>query len=307
MIYTITTNPSLDYTVETELIPGQINRTRSEVIYPGGKGINVSVTLQRLGQETRVLGFAAGRIGQTIRDLLDDLQCPHNLLELSGGGQSRINVKILGSTETAINGRGPALTEADMQRLLDLLLDVSHDDVVVLSGWTQSIPFYISILQQVTATGCMTVLDCSGEALWQCLGCRPFLVKPNVAELGALFGMEDLELDEAVDLAQQLQREGARNVLVSMGGTGAFLLTEDRDLYFATACIGQPRNTVGAGDTLIAGFLTGYRQTGGDFAEALRLGVAAGSATAFDPWLGTAEETMRLREQVTVEKTASPE
>ena len=304
MIYTITTNPSLDYTVETDLIPGQINRTRSEVIYPGGKGINVSISLQRLGQETRALGFAAGRIGQTIRDLLDDLGCPHTLLELEGGGQSRINVKVLGPSETAINGRGPDLTEADMTRLLELLRAVEHDDAVVLSGWTQSIPFYISILQQLTATGCMTV-DCSGEALWQCLGCRPFLVKPNVAELGALFDMEDLALNEAVELAHQLQHEGARNVLVSMGGTGAFLLTEGQELYFANACMGQAYNTVGAGDSLIAGFLTGLRQTG-DFSEALRLGVAAGSATAFDTWLGTGEETMRLREQVHVEKTAAP-
>ena len=306
MIYTITTNPSLDYTVETDLIPGQINRTRSEVIYPGGKGINVSISLQRLGQETCALGFAAGRIGQTIRDLLDDLSCPHTLLELEGGGQSRINVKILGAAETAINGRGPALGERDMAQLLELLREVGHDDVVVLSGWTQNIPFYISILQQLTATGCMTVLDCSGEALWQCLGCRPFLVKPNVSELGALFGMEDLEFTEAVELARQLQHEGARNVLVSMGNTGAFLLTEDQSLYFANACLGQTYNTVGAGDSLIAGFLTGYRQTGGDFSEALRLGVAAGCATAFSEWLGAKEETLRLREQVHVEKTVSP-
>lgn len=306
MIYTITTNPSLDYTVETDLVPGQINRTRSEVIYPGGKGINVSISLQRLGQETRALGFAAGRIGQTIRDLLDDLHCPHTLLELEGGGQSRINVKVIGSLETAVNGRGPRLGERDMQNLLELLEDVGHDDVVVLSGWAQSIPFYISILQQVAATGCMTVLDCSGDALWQCLGCRPFLVKPNIVELGALFGMEDLDYGEAVELARQLQHEGARNILVSMGGAGAFLLTEDQDLYFANACLGKTRNTVGAGDSLIAGFLTGYRQPGGGFGEALRLGVAAGSATAFSEWLGTAEETMRLREQVHVEKTASP-
>ena len=306
MIYTITTNPSLDYTVETDLVPGQVNRTRSEVIYPGGKGINVSISLQRLGQETRALGFAAGRIGQTIRDLLDDLECPHTLLELEGGGQSRINVKILGDTETAVNGLGPGLGEKDMAHLLEQLREVGHDDVVVLSGWTQSIPLYISILQQLSATGCMTVLDCSGEALWQCLGCRPFLVKPNLAELGALFGVEDLELTEAVALARQLQHEGARNVLVSMGATGAFLLTEDLDLYCANACLGQACNTVGAGDSLIAGFLTGYRQTGGDFAEALRLGIAAGSATAFGAWLGTREETMRLREQVHVEKTALP-
>lgn len=306
MIYTITTNPSLDYTVETDLVPGQINRTRSEVIYPGGKGINVSISLQRLGQEARALGFAAGRIGQTIRDLLDDQHCPHTLLELEGGGQSRINLKIIGSLETAVNGRGPSLGEHDMQQLLELLREVEHDDVVVLSGWTQSVPFYISILQQVTATGCMTVLDCSGDALWQCLGCRPFLVKPNVAELGALFGMEDLDYGEAVELARQLQHEGARNILVSMGGSGAFLLTEDQDLYFANACLGKVRNTVGAGDSLIAGFLTGYRRTGGDFSAALRLGIAAGSATAFSDWLATAEETMRLWEQVHVEKTAAP-
>ena len=306
MIYTITTNPSLDYTVETDLILGQINRTRSEVIYPGGKGINVSLSLLRLGQETRALGFAAGRIGQTIRDLLDDFGCPHHLLELEGGGQSRINVKIRGASETAVNGLGPALGEKDMIRLLELLRDVEHDDVVVLSGWTQSIPFYVSILQQLAATGCMTVLDCSGEALWQCLGCHPFLVKANPSVLEALFGVEDLELDEAVALAHQLQHEGARNVLVSMGNTGAFLLTEEMDLYCSNACLGQAVNTVGAGDSMIAGFLTGFRQTGGDFAQALRLGVAAGSATAFDAWLGTGEETMRLLEQVVVEKLVNP-
>ncbi|MCI8716129.1 MAG: 1-phosphofructokinase family hexose kinase [Oscillospiraceae bacterium] len=304
MIYTITTNPSLDYTVEVDLVMGQVNRTKSEVIYPGGKGINVSLALQRLGQETAALGFAAGRIGQTIRDLLDDMGCPHKLLELSGGGQSRINVKFMGE-ETAVNGMGPNLGEDDMARLLELLRGVDPTDAVVLSGWAQSIPFYVSILQQVVATGCMTVLDCSGEALWQCLGCHPFLVKPNLLELGSLFGVEDLEYHEGVELARQLQHEGARNVLVSMGGNGAFLLTEEQDLYFATACTGTIRNTVGAGDSLVAGFLTGLRQTG-DFGEALRMGVAAGSATAFNDWLGTKEETLALMKQVRIEKTRAP-
>ncbi len=148
MIYTITTNPSLDYTVEAELLPGQINRAESEAIYPGGKGINVSLFLQRLGEETRALGFAAGRIGQTIRDLLDDLGCPHTLLELGGGGQSRINVKICGSTETAVNGRGPDLGAKDLVRLLELLQDVRREDAVVISGWAQNISFYVSILQR---------------------------------------------------------------------------------------------------------------------------------------------------------------
>ncbi len=301
MIYTITTNPSIDYTMDTDLVLGKVNRPRTEVIYPGGKGINVSLALRQLGEETKALGFAAGRIGQTIRDMLDDLQCPHNLLELGGGRQSRINVKFKGNPETAVNGFGPLLAEEDMVRLLDLLRGVKEEDMVVLSGWTKSIPFYVSILRQVSAAGCLTVLDCTGEALWQCLSCRPFLIKPNLAELGALFGVEDLELMEGVDLARQLQREGARNVLVTMGGGGAFLLTEAQELYSANACIGQVRNTVGAGDSLIAGFLTGWKRTG-DYSEALRLGVAAGCATAFSDWLGTKSETMELLDQIQVQR-----
>ncbi len=301
VIYTITTNPSIDYTMDTDLVLGKVNRPRTEVIYPGGKGINVSLALRQLGEETKALGFAAGRIGQTIRDMLDDLQCPHNLLDLGGGRQSRINVKFKGNPETAVNGFGPLLAEEDMVRLLDLLRGVKEEDMVVLSGWTKSIPFYVSILRQVSAAGCLTVLDCTGEALWQCLSCRPFLIKPNLAELGALFGVEDLELMEGVDLARQLQREGARNVLVTMGGGGAFLLTEEQELYSANACIGQVRNTVGAGDSLIAGFLTGWKRTG-DYSEALRLGVAAGCATAFSDWLGTRAETMELLDQIQVQR-----
>lgn len=301
LIYTITTNPSLDYTVEADLIPGQVNRTRSEAIYPGGKGLNVSIMLQRLDMETKALGFAVGHIGQAIRDLLDDLGCPHQLLELAGGGQSRINVKFTGQPETAVNGMGPELQQGDMSRLLELLDEIRKEDAVVLSGWTQSIPLYISILQRLASTGCNTVLDCSGEALWQCLGCRPFLVKPNLHELGALFGVDELEFAEGVELAHQLQHEGARNVLVSMGGEGAFLLTEDQRLFSANAVPGTVRNTVGAGDALIAGFLTGFHESS-DFAEALRLGIAAGCATAFDEWLGSRESTYAVREYIRVEE-----
>ena len=301
MIYTITTNPSIDYTMDAQLVPGQVNRARSEAIYPGGKGINVSLSLQRLGEETHVLGFAAGHIGRTIRALLDDLECPHTLLELSGGGESRINVKFKGTPETAVNGLGPALTETDARRLLAQLQEVKASDAVVLSGWTQSIGFYVAIMRQLAETGCTTVLDCTGDALWQCLSCRPFLITPNLAERGALYGGEDLEFEAGVELAQQVQREGARNVLVTMGAAGAFLLTEDQQLYSASACVGLARNTVGAGDSLVAGFLTGLGQTG-DYAKALQMGVAAGGATAFSEWLGTREETLALLEQVRVEK-----
>lgn len=303
MIYTITTNPSLDYAVEADLIPGRVNRTRSESIYPGGKGINVSLCLQRLGMETRALGFAAGRIGQAIRDMLDDLDCPHELLELSGGGQSRINVKFRGTAsqpETAVNGRGPGLGEADLARLLARLEDLGPEDALVISGWAQSIPFYVSLLERANAARCLTVLDCTGEALWQCLKCRPFLIKPNLSELGALFGVDDLDYLEGVELAAQVQREGARNVLVSMGPGGAFLLTEDQRLYLAPACGGQARSTVGAGDALVAGFLTGLRQTE-DFVQALQLGVAAGCAAAFSDWLPAGEEIRDMVDKIRVE------
>ena len=301
MVYTITTNPSLDYTVEADLIPGRVNRTRSEVIYPGGKGINVSVMLQRLGMPTVALGFAAGRIGQAIRELLDDLNCPHELLELSQGGQSRINVKFLGKEETAVNGRGPVPGQEDMDRLLEKVWDMGHADCLVVSGWTQTPAFYEQLLARAEAQGCTAVLDCTGQTLWQCLRYHPFLIKPNIHELGALFGVEDLEFEEAVVLACQLQNQGARNVMVSMGADGSFLLTEDRELFFANICAGTRCNSVGAGDSQIAGFLTGLRHTK-DYETALRLGVAAGCATAYSPWIASKEDTMALFNQIRVEK-----
>ncbi len=303
MIYTITTNPSLDYTVEAELTPGRVNRTRSEAIYPGGKGINVSIMLHRLGMETTALGFAAGRIGQAIRDLLDDQQIPHELLQLAEG-QSRINVKFRGTSympETAVNGMGPQLREADMARMLERLRGLRPDDCVVISGWAQSVPFYEDMLDRANAAGSTTVLDCSGDALWQCLKRRPFLIKPNLTELGALFGVEDLELSEAFDLAMRLQDEGARNVLVSMGSSGAFLLTEDRRLFSAAACGGTVVSTVGSGDAVVAGFLTGLKQSG-DYVQALRLGVAAGCGCAFCDWLCSGEEVLALVDRVLVEE-----
>ena len=209
-------------------------------------------------------------------------------------------MKFMGTPETAVNGIGPQLEKADLDNLMALLRDVNQEDAVVLCGWTRSVSFYVEILRQLAGTGCMTVLDCTGETLWQCLECRPFLVKPNLVELGALYGVEDLEYDEAVELAHQLQRDGARNVLVSMGGAGAFLLTEEQELYLAN---GQVRNTVGAGDSLIAGFLHGLKQTG-DYGKALQMGIAAGGATAFSDWLGSKEQTMELLGQVQIEKAS---
>lgn len=305
MIYTITTNPSLDYTIEAELVPGRVNRARSETIYPGGKGINVAIMLHRLGMEATALGFAAGRIGQAIRDLLDDQQVPHELIQLAEG-QSRINVKFRGTAgmpETAVNGLGPRLTEEGMARMLERLQALRPDDCVVISGWAQSIPFYVDLLERANAAGSTTVLDCGGEALWQCLKCRPFLIKPNLAELGALFGVDDLELSEAIELAMRLQDEGARNVLVSMGSSGAFLLTEDRRLFTGDTCGGTVISTVGSGDAVVAGFLTGWQRTG-DYVKALRLGVAAGCGCAFCDWLCSGDDVLSLVERIHVEEVA---
>lgn len=301
MIYTITTNPSLDYTVETDLVLGQINRSRGEYIVPGGKGINVALMLQRLGRSSKVVGFAAGHTGRTIRSLLDELGCSNELLEPVQRGESRINVKIPGEPETSINGMGPVLTDEDRDRLLELLEDLTPDDCVVISGWTRHIQFYEKLLERAHACGCMTVLDTSGEALWQCLKQRPFLIKPNIHELGELFGFEDLEDVEAVQLAGRLQEEGARNVLVSMGRRGAFLLTEDHRLYNANAAVRHKVSSVGAGDSVIAGFLVGLRQSE-SFARALQLGVAAGCATVYNEWLASGEEVMSMVDSITVEE-----
>lgn len=301
MVYTIATNPSLDYTVETDLVPGQINRSRGEYIVPGGKGINVALMLQRLGRNSKVVGFAAGHTGRTIRSMLDEMGCCHEFLEPVQRGESRINVKIPGDPETSINGMGPVLTDEDRDRLLKLLEGVTPDDCVVISGWTRHIQFYEKLLERAHAVGCTTVLDTSGEALWQCLKQRPFLIKPNIHELGELFGFEDLEDVEAVQLAARLQEEGARNVLVSMGRRGAFLLTEDHRLYNANAVVRHKISSVGAGDSVIAGFLVGLRETK-DFPRALRLGVAAGCATVYNEWLASAEEVLAMVDNITVEE-----
>lgn len=305
MIYTVTTNPSLDYVLEAELEPGRVNRARSEAIYPGGKGIIVAIMLHRLGIDVTALGFAAGRIGQAIRDLLDDQQVSHHLLTLPEG-QSRINIKFLGARgtpETAVNGLGPQLTEDAMARMLEQLRELGPEDCVVISGWAQSIPFYLDMLELANGAGATTVLDCTGEALWQCLKRHPFLIKPNLTELGALFGVDDLEPAEAFDLAMRLQEEGARNVLVSMGSAGAFLLTEDHRLFSAAACDGKVISTVGSGDALVAGFLTGLLRTG-DYSKALQMSVAAGCGCAFCDWLCSQDDVLALLDRIHVEEVA---
>ena len=297
MIYTVTFNPSLDYVVQVDdFAVGEINRTRTESIYPGGKGINVSLVLQNLGLPSVALGFTAGFSGTEIERLLQEAGCRCDFIAVKAG-YSRINTKIISSAETALNGQGPQLSEAELAALFNKLRRLTQDDVLVLAG---SIPaslpdnIYEQILELLQPVGTRVVVDATGDLLLKVLKYRPFLIKPNHEELGEFFGRGPLLTEkEILAAAQRLQQQGARNVLVSRGANGALLLDENGKLHKQASPKGTLVNSVGAGDSMVAGFLAGYLQTQ-DYDAALRLGVAAGSASAFKAWLATREDVEKI-------------
>ena len=297
MIYTVTFNPSLDYVVQVDdFAVGEINRTRTESIYPGGKGINVSLVLQNLGLSSVALGFTAGFSGAEIERLLQEAGCRCDFIAAKAG-YSRINTKIISGAETALNGQGPQLSEAELAALFNKLRRLTQDDVLVLAG---SIPaslpnnIYEQILELLQPVGTRVVVDATGDLLLKVLKYRPFLIKPNHEELGEFFGRGPLLTEEEIlAAAQKLQQQGARNVLVSRGANGALLLDENGKLHKQASPKGTLVNSVGAGDSMVAGFLTGYLQTQ-DYDAALRLGVAAGSASAFKAWLATREDVEKI-------------
>lgn len=297
MIYTVTFNPSLDYVVQVDdFAVGEINRTRTESIYPGGKGINVSLVLQNLGLPSVALGFTAGFSGTEIERLLQEAGCRCDFIAVKAG-YSRINTKIISSAETALNGQGPQLSEAELAALFNKLRRLTQDDVLVLAG---SIPaslpdnIYEQILELLQPVGTRVVVDATGDLLLKVLKYRPFLIKPNHEELGEFFGRGPLLTEEEIlAAAQRLQQQGARNVLVSRGANGALLLDENGKLHKQASPKGTLVNSVGAGDSMVAGFLAGYLQTQ-DYDAALRLGVAAGSASAFKAWLATREDVEKI-------------
>lgn len=297
MIYTVTFNPSLDYVVQVDdFAVGEINRTRTESIYPGGKGINVSLVLQNLGLPSVALGFTAGFSGAEIERLLQEAGCRCDFIAVKAG-YSRINTKIISGAETALNGQGPQLSEAELAALFNKLRRLTQDDVLVLAG---SIPaslpdnIYEQILELLQPVGTRVVVDATGDLLLKVLKYRPFLIKPNHEELGEFFGRGPLLTEaEILAAAQKLQQQGARNVLVSRGANGALLLDENGKLYKQASPKGTLVNSVGAGDSMVAGFLAGYLQTQ-DYDAALRLGVAAGSASAFKAWLATREDVEKI-------------
>lgn len=298
MIYTVTFNPSLDYVIQVDkLVPGEINRTTHEAVYPGGKGNNVFVILSNLGHSSKALGFTAGFTGEALENMLKEFGCDTAFIRLPEGS-TRINVKINAGEETEINGQGPVISEEAQQALFEQLDALKKEDILVLAG---SIPntlpsdIYERILEHLQGRGIHFVVDATKELLLKVLKYHPFLIKPNNHELGEMFGVTLKTRDEIVTYAKKLQEMGAENVLVSMAGDGAILLTEDGIIYKAKPPKGKVLNSVGAGDSMVAGFLTGYLNTG-EYEKAFRLGVVTGSATAFQYWLATKEDIVALME-----------
>lgn len=297
MIYTVTFNPAIDYVVQLEqdFSLGAVNRNSAEAFQYGGKGINVSNVLKNLGVDTTALGFVAGFTGRGLEQGLQEMGLATRFIHLAEG-MTRINVKIKADQETEINGMGPTITDADMAKLYAQLDEITPNDMLVLSG---SIPAclgsdtYEKILAHLQDKRIPITVDATGRLLMNVLKYRPFLIKPNNHELGEIFGITPQTDAELMDCANKLQAMGGRNILISLAGDGALLLDETGK-YHRTGCPkGTVVNSVGAGDSMVAGFLAGYLQTG-DYGYALKLGTTAGSATAFSLGLATGQQIEQL-------------
>lgn len=296
MIYTVTFNPSLDYIVSVpgfEL--GKTNRTASEQMLPGGKGINVSTVLWNLGIPSTALGFMAGFTGDEIRRKIRELGFGCDFIPVEKGF-SRINLKLKDFDGTEINGQGPAVGTAEIDQLMQQLDQLKAGDVLVLAGSVPaSIPdsIYRDIMERLSGRGIEFVVDATKDLLLNVLEFHPFLIKPNNHELGEIFHAEIRTKEEAVPYAEKLQEMGARNVLVSMAGEGAMILTETKEFYQLDAPKGTLINAVGAGDSMVAGFIGGWEEKK-DYLHAFKMGVSAGSASAFSELLATKEEIINI-------------
>lgn len=300
MIYTVTFNPAIDYVVRMDqFILDTVNRTTAEEIYYGGKGINVSTVLKELGQDSVALGFIAGFTGNEIAQGLKKQGIQTDFICLKEG-MSRINVKIKAQQETEINGQGPHIDAQALEALFQKLDLLQKDDVLILAG---SIPSsmpedsYEQIMKRMDGKGILTVVDATKNLLVNVLKYHPFLVKPNNYELGEIFQTVLKTSDEIVEAAKKLQQMGARNVLISMAGDGAILVAENGEIHQIGVPKGTVQNSVGAGDSMVAGFIAGYLEKK-DYLYALRLGTASGSATAFSKGLAVKEEIERLLQEV---------
>lgn len=300
MIYTVTFNPSLDYIVSVnDFQLGLTNRTDSELILPGGKGINVSTILMNLGIDSTAFGFAAGFTGEEIIREVEAMGIRSDFIKIDSG-ISRINLKLKNIDGTEINGSGPEISEEKIEELLRKLDILGEGDILVLAG---SIPasmpadMYSTIMERLQHKNVTFIVDATKDLLINVLKYKPFLIKPNNHELGELFDVKLTTREEVIPYGKKLQKQGARNVLISMAGEGAVLVAEDGSVYEAPAPKGTMVNAVGAGDSMVAGFTAGWIEKK-DYRHAFYMGVSAGSASAFSEYLATKEEIMDLYEKV---------
>lgn len=304
MIYTVTFNPAIDYVMNVPgLVPGEVNRSESESVFFGGKGINVSFVLRQLGKESTALGFIAGFTGDAIRRGVEESGITSDFIRLENG-LSRINVKVKAGRETDLNGKGPDIPANAVAELFTKLDKLEKGDVLILAG---SIPpdlpedIYEKILASLSGKDVLCVVDATGDLLKNVLVYKPFLIKPNHHELGEIFGKTLTTTDEIAFYAKEMQKMGARNVLVSRAGDGALLADETGRVHIIGTAKGSVVNSVGAGDSMVAGFLAGWFEKH-DYAYALALGSAAGSATAFSEGLAEKALIYQLLEEIQSEE-----
>lgn len=304
MIYTVTLNPSIDYVIKVDnLTKGKVNRVSEEHVYPGGKGINVTRILKSLDNDNIALGFVSGFTGDYIVNSLKDLNLKSEFIKVKEGF-TRINVKIKSNEETEINGQGPKISEEELKEFYAIIDRLVDGDILILSG---SIPscldekLYEKIMERVNSKDIKVVVDATKNLLLNVLKYRPFLIKPNNHELAEMFDVELKSTEDVIFYARKLKEMGAQNVLISMGGDGALLVSEDDEVFISTVAKGEVVNSVGAGDSMVAGFVSGYLKTG-SYEEALRLGAASGGATAFSSDLASREFIDKLVKEINVEK-----
>lgn len=300
MIYTITFNPAIDYISQVEKFElGKINRTKAEKILPGGKGLNVSIVLKNLGVENTALGFIAGFTGEELKRAIESKGIKTDFIKVNQG-ITRINVKINSNEETALNGNGPQITEDNIKELLNKIEKIRKEDIVVLSGNTPkgiNNNIYEIICEKLEKNQVTFIVDATQELLINVLKNKPFLIKPNREELEETFKTKLESKEDIIVHAKKLQQMGAQNVLISLGGDGAILVNSKDEVYYSKAPKGKVVNTVGAGDSMVAGFIAGYNKYG-DFEQAFKMGIAAGSASSFSMDLATSEEVANLLKEI---------
>ena len=300
MIYTITFNPALDYISKVDNFEvGKINRTKTEKILPGGKGLNVSIVLKNLGLESTALGFIGGFTGEELQRRIEAQGIKTDFIKVNNG-MTRINVKISSDVETALNGNGPEILEEDIQELLEKIENIKKEDIVILAG---NVPkginnnIYEIICVNLERNGVTFIVDATKELLINILKYKPFLIKPNREELEETFKVKINTEEDIITYAKKMQLMGAQNVLVSLGGDGAILITSDNQVLQSDAPKGKVLNTVGAGDSMVAGFLAGYIESK-NYEYSLKMGIATGSASSFSMDLATKKDVEKLLEQI---------